>query len=62
MIKVAAILGMIVTAIILVASNFHYTTVLSGKTVNDTASLNNILTVSNFSHMVLGILSEPYKW
>ena len=42
MIKVAAILGMIVTAIILVASNFHYTTVLSGKTVNDTASLNNI--------------------
>lgn len=42
MIKVAAIIGMIVTAIILVAGNFHYSTVLSGKTVHDSASLNNI--------------------
>lgn len=42
MIKVAAIIGMIVTAIILVAGNFHYSTVLSGKTVHDSASLSNI--------------------
>ncbi|RZI49748.1 amino acid permease [Lactococcus kimchii] len=48
MIKVAAILGMIATAIILGFGHFSYTTVLSGKSVTGSVSLSNIFTHFQF--------------
>lgn len=43
-IKVAAILGMILTAIILLASHFSYTTLIHHQTIHGAVSLNNIFT------------------
>lgn len=48
MIKVAAILGMIATAIILGFGHFSYTTVLSGNSVTGSVSLSNIFTHFQF--------------